>query len=328
LARWRRSRPRLARWVAALALAAPIVVPDDALLAVPFGVLLTSPPPAGPIELAAYPKLAWLARRHAVTVLPSATALRALRQTPRARAANVEMFVGFGDPVLAGFGGQRGGPMVSTRRAGVDAIRSLSALPGTRDELLAIARALGAEPSHAVFLGPRATKPQLMALDATGRLARTRVLSFATHGLLAGEIGVHQPALVLTPPAEASEQDDGLLSLDDIVQLRLGSADWVVLSACNTGAADGSGESLSGLARAFFFAGAPTLLVSHWSVDDAATSALMTRIFERYARHPKIARAEALRQATLALMAQAQGPTAHFAHPFAWAPFFLVGEGQ
>jgi CHAT domain-containing protein len=82
------------------------------------------------------------------------------------------------------------------------------------------------------------------------------------------------------------------------------------------------------LARAFFFAGAPTLLVSHWSVDDRATQALMTQVFERYAKDPSMPRSEALRQGMLALMAQAQGPTAYFAHPFAWAPFFLVGEGR
>jgi CHAT domain-containing protein len=85
---------------------------------------------------------------------------------------------------------------------------------------------------------------------------------------------------------------------------------------------------LSGLARAFFFAGAPTLLVSHWSVDDRATQALMTLVFERYAKEPSMSRAEALRQGMLELMAQAQGPTAYFAHPFAWGPFSVVGEAR
>lgn len=123
-------------------------------------------------------------------------------------------------------------------------------------------------------------------------------------------------------------EDDGLLSLDDVVSLKLVSTDWVILSACNTGAADGSGEGLSGLARAFFFAGAPTLLVSHWSVDDRATQALMTEVFRRWAAKSSASRADALRQGMLALMQRAQGPTAYFAHPFAWAPFFLVGEGR
>ena len=160
------------------------------------------------------------------------------------------------------------------------------------------------------------------------RLGRARVLSFATHGLLGGEVeGLREPALVLTPPAQATNADDGLLRLEDIVGLNLTNTEWVVLSACNTGAADGTGEGLSGLARGFFFAGAPTLLVSHWSVDDRATQALMTNVFEGYAKNQAARRAELVRQGMLRLMSEAQGGTAYWAHPFAWAPFFLVGEG-
>ena len=117
------------------------------------------------------------------------------------------------------------------------------------------------------------------------------------------------------------------MSLEEILDLKLPRTDWVVLSACNTAAADGSGEGLSGLARAFFFAGARSVLVSYWSVDDRATPELMTEIFRRYARDLTVSRAEALRQGMLALLQRAQGPTAYLAHPFAWAPFFLVGEG-
>jgi CHAT domain-containing protein len=315
------------------------------LLPLPFGVLVTSAGggayrvlagladagrPPDPAELAQHAALSWLAKTYAITVLPSATSLRALRQIARARGTELEPFVGFGDPVLGGQGRQRGGAMVVARGAGVtDALRGLSPLPGTRDELLALAKALGADPARTLYLAGRATKPALMALNRAGRLARVRVLSFATHGLLAGEIrGLRQPALVLTPPAQPTADDDGLLSLDDVVGLALTGADWVVLSACNTGAADGSGEALSGLARAFFFAGAPTLLVSHWSVDDRATQALMTLVFERYARDRALPRSEALRQGMLALMAGGTGPTAYFAHPFAWAPFSVVGEGR
>ncbi|MCZ6624434.1 MAG: CHAT domain-containing protein, partial [Deltaproteobacteria bacterium] len=135
-------------------------------------------------------------------------------------------------------------------------------------------------------------------------------------------------ALVLTPPQKPSEKDDGLLDLEDILGLKLDNADWVILSACNTAAVDGSGEGLSGLVRAFFFAGARSLLVSHWSVDDRATQVLMTEVFQRYAKDKTVARSEALRQGILALMAKAKGKTSYFAHPFAWAPFFLVGEGS
>jgi CHAT domain-containing protein len=86
---------------------------------------------------------------------------------------------------------------------------------------------------------------------------------------------------------------------------------------------------LSGLARAFFFAGAKGLLVSQWSVDDRATQALMTEIFTRYGKD-QLTPAAALRQGMLAIMSEgARNPKeAYFAHPFAWAAFFLVGEGR
>jgi len=140
--------------------------------------------------------------------------------------------------------------------------------------------------------------------------------------------GLKQPALVLTPPTTPTDEDDGLLDLENILELKLLNTDWVILSACNTGAPDGNGEGLSGLARVFFFAGGSSLLVSHWSVDDRATQTLMTEVFRQYAADPTAARAEVLRQGMMALMANAKGPTAYFAHPFAWATFFLVGEGS
>jgi CHAT domain-containing protein len=322
-----------------------IVVPDDVLLPLPFGALLTKgegeefrrlaefyarEARLGPRELREYGTLAWLTREYAITVLPSATSLRALRQVARVRGTEAEVFVGFGDPVFEGAGRERGGAMLATRGTSVNVaeLRRLSRLPGTRDELLAVATALKVDPRTALYLDVRATKPNVMTLNQVGRLGRAQVLSFATHGLLAGEVlGLRQPALALTPPAQATEADDGLLALDDIVGLKLASTEWVVLSACNTGASDGSGEGLSGLARGFFFAGAPTLLVSHWSVEDRATQALMTKVFEGYSKGRTAPRAELVRQAMLELMSEAQGPTAYFAHPFAWAAFFLVGEG-
>jgi CHAT domain-containing protein len=104
------------------------------------------------------------------------------------------------------------------------------------------------------------------------------------------------------------------------------NADWVVLSACNTAAGDRPGaEALSGLARAFFYAGARALLVSHWPVESAAAVKLTTRTFAELAADPKVGRAEALRRAMQALMADASRPIN--AHPAVWAPFMVVGEG-
>ena len=106
-------------------------------------------------------------------------------------------------------------------------------------------------------------------------LADYRVVYFATHGLVAGEVkGLGEPSLALTLPKQPSETDDGLLTASEVAQLKL-NADWVVLSACNTIAGDKPGaEALSGLARAFFYAGARALLVSHWAVESNAATRL------------------------------------------------------
>ena len=137
---------------------------------------------------------------------------------------------------------------------------------------------------------------------------------------MAGDLsGLAEPALVLTPPPVASEADDGLLTASEIAALKL-NADWVVLSACNTasGANEGA-EALSGLARAFFYAGARALLVSHWAVYSQAATEITTTTFAALAATPKAGRAEAFRGAMLALIAKGEPPSY-------WAPFVIVGE--
>ena len=131
-------------------------------------------------------------------------------------------------------------------------MRRLTALPETGPELFALARALGGSRADDIWVRDRATET---GLKNDPNLSDRRVIAFATHGLIADEIPtLAEPALVLTPPGEATAEDDGLLTASEIARdLRL-DADWVILSACNTAAPDGVGaESLSGLARAFFF---------------------------------------------------------------------------
>jgi CHAT domain-containing protein/Tfp pilus assembly protein PilF len=323
-----------------------ILIPDKVLLALPFSALIMQRTDQAFVrladnfnkkrhsedELSLYQQLPWLISSHAITVMPSGSTLRLIRNAPRQSDINGESFLGFGDPLLQGRGTARGGAMPKERgtRALRDELTRLNRLPGTREELLAIARALSVPLEDHLFLSEQATETQINILNRSGRLGRARVLSFATHGLLAGELhGLTQPSLVFTPPDTPTDDDDGLVSLDDVLQLKLPHTDWVVLSACNTAGDDGSGESLSGLARAFFFAGAKGLLVSQWSVDDQATQALMTEIFTRYGKE-HLAPAEALRQGMLAIMQEGahNREKAYFAHPFAWAAFFLVGEGR
>jgi CHAT domain-containing protein len=206
--------------------------------------------------------------------------------------------------------------------ADVEAIRSAPRLAETADELRAMATALKSD-GKSLWLQENATEAKIKRLD----LSKYRTLAFATHGVMAGEVkGIGEPGLILTPPKEGSLEDDGYLSSGEIAKLKL-NADWVVLSACNTAAADGTpgAEGLSGLAKAFFYAGARSLLVSHWPVASEATVPLTTGMLKEYEAHPGQGKAEAHRKAMLALIDTPNHP--EYAHPLFWAPFVVVGEG-
>lgn len=307
------------------------VVTDGAFESLPLGVLLTGKPSAdtlsAPDQLRAAP---WLARRYAVSVLPSVSSLKALRQFAGAAHAP-QPFMGFGDPVLKPQPGDnrgapapaRGGTMQSIYRGGaVDQaeLRDLPSLPETAGELQAEATLFKAG-ADSVLVLEAATVTAVKRADLKSR----RILAFATHGLLAGDVGVAEPGLVLTPPANPTQEDDGLLKASEIAQLKL-NADLVILSACNTAASDGTpgAEGFSGLSKAFLYAGARSLMVSHWSVISDSTVALMTRM-AAHLEEKGVGRAEALRRAELDLMNDKDHP--EFSHPLFWAPFVVVGEG-
>ena len=318
-------------------------VPSGALSSLPLGVMVTTEPQGDDADPQALAETDWLAREFAMTVLPTPSSLGALARFGDSRAA--APFFGVGDPCIgaragancdrAGAGGpdrgNRGGQAPASFRgatsrgvynADADAVRALSALPNTRPELVSLARAFGADPDRDLLLGARATET---ALTSTDVLRDRRVIAFATHGLIADELpGLVEPALVLTPPDQAAEGDDGLLTASEIAHDLDLDADWVILSACNTAAPDGAGaESLSGLASAFFYAGARSLLVSHWVVDDAAARRLTTGALAAMNEDPASGRSEALRRSMLDLMEDDQ-----FAHPAMWAPFVLVGQNR
>lgn len=323
-----------------------MVVPEGPLVSLPLGMLVASEPP--PIKNSSdYRKVDWLIRHYVISVLPSVSSIRAFRQFAKAPGRQ-KPFIGFGDPLLDGGMGtgsaQHRGVNVSAvfRNLGlntlahapaadqaspiadVEAIRSQMRLPETALELAAMAKTLGAG-SHSIWLREQATVTKVKQLD----LANYRTIAFATHGVMAGEggeLGVGEPGLILTPPRRGTTEDDGYLSASKIAQLKL-NADWVLLSACNTAAADGkpSAEGFSGLAKAFFYAGSRSLLVSNWWVNSEATVALTTTMLKKYQAHPESGKAEAHRAAMLALM-NTPGH-AEFAHPLYWAPFVVVGEG-
>jgi CHAT domain-containing protein/tetratricopeptide (TPR) repeat protein len=303
-----------------------IVVPTGALTSLPFQVLVTEPPArSGANGSTDFRNASWLIKKHALSVLPSVPSLNALRKLAPTSSAR-EPFFGMGDPVLQGpdAGQQRsarkrsiGAPARYYRDglADVRALREMTPLPDTATELRAIAKVLKASPD-AINLGAAASETRVKAAS----LDHYRVIQFATHGLVAGDLsGLAEPALVLTPPPEPGEADDGLLTASEIAVLKL-DAEWVVLSACNTAAGAGEGaEALSGLARAFFYAGARALLVSHWAVYSEAAVELTTRTFATLAADPKLGRGEAFRQSMLKLIEAGQPPSY-------WAPFVIVGE--
>jgi CHAT domain-containing protein len=322
-----------------------ITVTSGDLSALPLALLPTEAPQGrddSAADLAATP---WLIDRYALAALPSVSSLTALRchlvsdpalrspgcppapagpAAPRAAAgARIEL-VAFGAPVLAGnaVGAARGAPpagelMGDGPLADVERLRALPALPGSRAELEALQSRY---PRSLVRMGEAATETAVRQTDREA-LSRARFVVFSTHGLLAGSDQA-EPGLVLTPPSIATAEDDGYLSASEAAELRL-SADFVVLSACNTAASDGQpgGEGLSGLARAFFYAGARSLVVSHWEVSDAATTELMTRTFAALDDADIGERARALREGMRAVR-----DNPRWAHPAYWAPFTLVGE--
>ena len=201
---------------------------------------------------------------------------------------------------------------------------SLPPLPGTRTEVETIAKSLNVGEGD-IKLGPEATETAVKQ----SKLDDYHVVYFATHGLVAGDLqeftkAKAEPALAFTIPEKPSELDDGLLQASEVAELKL-DADWVVLSACNTASSDGVGaEPLSGLARAFIYAGGKSLIVSNWDVSDEATATLMSNLFEISKDKPNLSHGEMMRQATLELLDSAT--TDEDAHPRVWAPFVVVGE--
>jgi CHAT domain-containing protein len=331
-----------------------IVVTNGALGLLPLSLLPTAPSALKSDDdtlFASYRKIPWLARTHDVATLPSLSALRTLRSLP-AGASGRSQLIAFGDPLFSkrqaaeeekrtehvippAAATTRGLPLrrrSSPKLKGVDSaeLAMLPRLPDTADELKSIAIALQADPSKVLNLGKDANEKVVKTMNLSG----FRVIVFATHGLAAGELnGLTQPALALTSPAVAGVEGDGLLTMEEILQLRL-DADWVILSACNTGAGEGAGaEAASGLGRAFFYAGTRAILVTNWSVHSQSAKDLITDLFKRQADDPTLTRAEALRQAMMTLVdgpgyVGSDGTTEFaYAHPLFWAPYTIIGDG-
>jgi CHAT domain-containing protein len=325
-----------------------LTVPHAELGQLPLSLLVTKPTaqPAkgGATPFSGYKTVPWLTRDIAVAQIPSVTALTALRALPAGN-PNRKNFIGFGDPYFSSEQEKtaqkqakatqlatRGIPLSlrsAPKTSGVSSaeLALLPRLPDTSLELEEIGKAIGAGDGD-IFLHQQASVKQVMSTDLSNR----KVVMFATHGLVPGELnGLTQPALALSSPDVTGDKDDGLLTMDKVITLKL-DADWVVLSACNTAAGEGAGsEAVSGLGRAFFFAGAKALLVSNWPVDSVASRTMMTDLFKNQQKSQGTSKAELLRQAMINQIDQGgmkEGGNMKYAyaHPLFWAPFVVVGD--
>lgn len=304
-----------------------LFVPDGAFHSLPLAVLIDQQVAAKASDHRDYSNYSWFGKKYAISTLPSVSALTALRAITKASQAT-KPFVGFGNPILGTATENPTKPAIDAvfkdaMKIDIEAIRAMEPLPETADELTKMMTHL------------RASKEDLhLREDASEKMVKSlplmdyRIIAFATHGLMSGDFrGLAEPALVLTPPDKQTSTDEGLLTTSEITKINL-DADWVILSACNTAAADGTpgADGFSGLAKSFFYAGARTLLVSHWPVATEPTVLLTTGTIDRMVKDPTLTKAKALQQSIATLIAGQ--PQAEYAHPSFWAPFVLVGDGK
>ncbi|HIK11650.1 MAG TPA: CHAT domain-containing protein [Oscillatoriaceae cyanobacterium M33_DOE_052] len=265
---------------------------------------------------------------HEIVNLPSASTASILRQELRDRPTAPKTIAVFADPVFGGtdddrlpsnIARQQNRPntnpvpiQTAARNIGFDG--PISRLPYTSNEAQQIFR-LVPENQRFAALGFAATRQQATSPE----LAQYRIIHFATHGFLL-DSNPELSGLVLSLVDAQGSPVDGFLRLPEIYKLKL-AAELVVLSACQTGLGkEIEGEGLIGLTRGFMYAGVPQVGVSLWSVDDEATSILMSKFYEGMLEEG-LSPPAALRAAQIAIWQQQQWQS-----PYYWASFLLQGE--
>jgi len=325
-----------------------IFIPSGTLSQIPPQILVTKKPKQLIVSSNDFSKVSWFALNHEITVFPAIGTLDVLRRRHLTTNAS-KTLLGFGNPLLNGNnrivrdvnaaalsksitdceydfsmpfspGVSKGirstsGIIGESKLAAVEELLLQKPLPNTARELCVVGKFMGLQYSD-IYLGSRATETGIKELNDAKLLQEYRILHFATHGAIAGELsGVAEPGLIFTPPDNATKRDDGYLTASEIASFEL-DAQLVVLSACNTASGDAKNtEALSGLASAFFYSGARSLLVSHWYVNTDAAEEIIVGLIENNG---------SLRASLLAVIAQ----SGLKAHPSYWAPFVLVGDKQ
>jgi CHAT domain-containing protein len=165
-----------------------------------------------------------------------------------------------------------------------------------------------------LFLGKEAAKEKLFSSP----LQDYQTVVFATHGYVGSDLpGIQEPVLILTLWDQAAGRD-GFVRLTEVMGMKL-NADLVALTACESGLGKRiSGEGVMGMGRAFQYAGAKSVLMSLWSVEETAS----VKLVEEFFRHLKDGKTklEAINLARNKIRGQG------YDHPLFWAPFILVGE--
>ena len=299
--------------------------------------------------LGEYAALSYLGKDYRFAYLPSLSALVSQRLYPKQATGPRQEFTAFADPVFAPSAGQSYSPatraalelLANNYRVDRNGLPDIPRLKETADEARSIARTLGGD--SRLFIGAAAQEK----MAKSGELRNSLYVLFATHGFLGGEFlpgmepaaeraggapraKMHaQPSLALTLVGDLGGED-GMLTMKEVIEDVELNADLVALSACNTAgdtAQANNGEGFAGLTRAFMFAGAKSLLVSHWSVDSLSTEALMTSTFKNIKRGETALTAVSDAQRELRGGSYTNGQY-HFSrsHPFFWAAFVYVGD--
>jgi CHAT domain-containing protein len=275
-----------------------VIVPDRELWALPFQALLTDSDH-------------YLIERAAISYAPSLTALREMRQAKRGlHAVAQRSLLAMGNPTL---------PAGAVAQQAQYHGENLASLPDAEREVASLGEIYGRDSN--VLTADRATETTWK-----NQAGDYRILHLATHGLANPTQPLYSHLLL----AAGGDGEDGLLEAWEIMQLRL-HAEMVVLSACETaGGRLSGGEGMIGLSWAFFVAGVPTTVVSQWNVDSARSAELMIEFHRQFKRHYAMstnrranAKALALQAATLKLLRREDTR-----HPFYWAGFVMVGDGN
>jgi CHAT domain-containing protein/uncharacterized protein len=299
---------------------------NEPLSSLPFNLLIKSDP-----ANADFRRTHWLIRDHAVTIFTSLSTLVHARAHPRAVRNRPNSMVAYYDPMFT-TSNERKNPAYDpnefgARSAGsnldsISLLASLERLPGTANELELI-KANFSSRDLELISGFRASETDIKKRN----LSPYSIVYIATHGLTGPQlkpfsIGKVEPGLALSNPGNPSLLDDGVLQESEIYRLQL-AADLVVLSGCNTAANGATSEDpISGLAAAFLYAGAGSVIATHWEISDAETARLMGNIFGSSIDVLGAGTSLALQQSTLSYLASLSDDS--LAHPRYWAPFLVI----